>query len=513
MREAPSPDEILKQYGDPVADEPPPGAASGEFEQAAQVIERLASLPPLEYERERKAAAKRLGLPVAALDRFVKAEQRKRRKGAGARDEGAFSGDLALSDFVALMPLGRFIFKPTGAVWPAQSVDSRVPPIDPDGVEPMAASAWLSRNAAVEQMTWAPGEEQLIHDRLVSDGGWIARPGCTAFNLYRPPVIAPSTENPAPWLEHVRAIYLDEFDHIVGWCAHRVQRPQEKINHALVLGGRQGIGKDTILEPIKSAVGPWNFMEVSPTQVIGRFNGHLKSVVLRVSEARDLGDVDRFAFYEHMKAVIAAPPDVQRVDEKFLPEYGIPNVCGVVITTNNKVGGLYLPEDDRRHFIAWSGRTKDDFAAAYWSGLYDWLDRQGGREAVAGFLHRYDLSGFDPKAPPPHTPAFYEIASASRASEDDEMADTLDALGWPKAVTVADIKQGASAEFRLWLDDRKNRKAIAYRLETNGYTLVRNPHQKEGRWKVGGRNTAIYASDKLTDRERRDAAERLANWA
>ena len=123
-------------------------------------------------------------------------------------------------------------------------------------------------------MTWAPGEEQIIHDRLVADGGWIAHPGCTVFNLYRPPVIAPSTEDPSPWLDHVRAIYPDEFDHIVGWCAHRVQRPQEKINHALVLGGQQGIGKDTILEPVKSAVGPWNFAEVSPTQVIGRFNGH-----------------------------------------------------------------------------------------------------------------------------------------------------------------------------------------------------------------------------------------------
>ena len=35
------------------------------------------------------------------------------------------------------------------------------------------------------------------------------------------------------------------------WMAHRVQRPHEKINHALVLGGDQGIGKDTLLEPVQ----------------------------------------------------------------------------------------------------------------------------------------------------------------------------------------------------------------------------------------------------------------------
>ena len=104
----------------------------------------------------------------------------------------------------------------------------------------------------------------------------------------------------------------DEADHIILWLAHRVQRPHEKINHALVLGGTPGIGKDTILEPVKRAVGPWNFADVSPKQVLGRFNGFLKSVILRVSEARDLGEFDRYAFFDHMKAYIAAPPDVLR---------------------------------------------------------------------------------------------------------------------------------------------------------------------------------------------------------
>lgn len=70
--------------------------------------------------------------------------------------------------------------------------------------------------------------------------------------------------------------------------------------------------------------------------------GFLKSVILRVSEARDLGDSDRYAFYDHMKSITAAPPDVLRIDEKNRAEYMIPNVAGVVITTNHK---------DRRDFL------------------------------------------------------------------------------------------------------------------------------------------------------------------
>ena len=134
-----------------------------------------------------------------------------------------------------------------------------------------------------------------------------------------------------------------------------------------MLGGNQGIGKDTVLEPVKQAIGPWNFFEVSPQHLLGRFNGFLKSVVLRVNEARDLGDVNRFQFYDHMKAYTAAPPDVLRVDEKNLREHSVFNCVGVIITTNHKADGIYLPADDRRHFVAWSGLSKDDFDPAYWT--------------------------------------------------------------------------------------------------------------------------------------------------
>jgi len=175
----------------------------------------------------------------------------------------------------------------------------------------------------------------------------------------------------------VNKVFSDDATHIITWLAHRVQQPADKINHALVLGGGQGIGKDTLLEPAKRAVGPWNVSEVSPQHMLGRFNGYLKSVILRVNEARDLGDVNRFQFYDHMKAYIASPPDVLRVDEKNLREYSVPNCCGVVITSNHKADGIYLPADDRRHFVAWSDLTKDDFPQAYWTTLWALLRRRG----------------------------------------------------------------------------------------------------------------------------------------
>jgi hypothetical protein len=378
------------------------------------------------------------------------------------------------------------------------------------------ASKWLAKHRAVEQMTWAPGYPMEIKDRLISDGGWIDRPGCTVFNHYRPPDIKPRRGPVDPWLDHVRFIYDRDAEHITKWLAHRVQRPHEKINHALVFGGSQGVGKDTMLEPVKRAVGPWNFIEVNPRQMLMRFNGFLKSVILRVNEARDLGEYDRYAFYDHMKAYIAAPPDVLRIDEKHLREYSVFNVCGVVITTNYKTDGIHLPTDDRRHFVAWSERIKEEFTPDYWNRLYGWYNNSGA-EHVAAYLQELDLSAFDPKAPPPLTPAFYEIVGASRPPEDAELADVLEALGKPKVITLDTLARKAHelklVELGSWLRERRNRRKIPNRLEACGYVSVENPTTKDGHFVVVGRRQVIYARRDLTPNERIEAAEHLVKTA
>jgi hypothetical protein len=414
-------------------------------------------------------------------------------------------------DFYAYMPTHGYIFAPSREMWPAASVNARIRPIA-DGEKEIAASTWLDRHRHVEQMTWSPGEPLIIRDRLIaSGGGWAERQGVACFNLYRgPEIVSGDAAKAGPWLDHVRKVYPDDADHIVAWLAHRVQRPNEKINHALMLGGGQGIGKDTLLEPVKRAVGPWNFSEVSPKNILGRFNSFLKSVILRVSEAHDLGDFDRFSFYDAMKAYSAAPPDVLRIDEKNLREYSILNVCGVIITSNHKTDGLYLPPDDRRHFVAWSDLTKEDFTPEYWNVLWRWYDA-GGFGHVAAYLSALDLSAFDPKAPPPKTEAFWDIVGANRSQEDAELADIIDRLGNPSAITIDRIARAADDDLAGWLRDRKSRRQIPHRLEQCDYVPVRNTYAKDGLWKLNGRRQAVYAKRFLPPRGRLQAAQELAD--
>ncbi len=424
------------------------------------------------------------------------------------------SFDIKVDDFRAYMPMHNYIHVPSLECWPGVSVDSQIPLMvtgkDENGKDIVVkATAFLDKHRHVEQMTWCPGLPAIIEDRLVSNGGWIEQKGCNTFNLYQPPSIAlGDPERAGRWLDHIKRLYPDHHGHIIRWLAYRVQRPDVKINHALVLGGAQGIGKDTILDPIAHAVGPWNFQEVSPAQMIGRFNAFLKSVILRVSEARNLGEVNRFNFYEHMKPYIASPPEILRCDEKFLREYTIFNLCGVVMTTNHQSNGIYLPADDRRHFVVWSDRIKDDFAQNYWTEIYTWYQRDG-RAHVAAYLHQLDLSDFDPKAPPPKTPAFWVVVHASRAPEDSELADAIDALGDPDAVTIDEIATSAAADFAEWLRDRRNARQVPHRLEAVGYVSVPNDRTTDGRWKVRGKNRMIYARQDLPFRDQVAAAARL----
>src|SRR5262249_53573724 len=137
------------------------------------------------------------------------------------------------------------------------------------------------------------------------------------------------------------------------------------------------------------------------------------------------------------------------------------------------------------------------------------------------------------KAPPPKTAAFWAIVDASRAPEDAELADVLDALGNPPAVTLSQIvarapvaddptivhrptpnANGGNAQandgnatannsprpnsFGHWLRDRRNRRIIPHRLERAGYVPVRNDAATDGYWVVDGRRQPVYAKASLS---------------
>lgn len=99
-----------------------------------------------------------------------------------------------IDDFVAYMPQHNYIFLPTNDTWPPESVNVRLarmplldkfglPVLDKDGKPiKISAATWLDKNQPVEQLTWAPGDERIIRNRLITNGGWIERQGAACLN-------------------------------------------------------------------------------------------------------------------------------------------------------------------------------------------------------------------------------------------------------------------------------------------------------------------------------------------
>lgn len=422
-------------------------------------------------------------------------------------------------DFYAYLPEHEYLFVPTRGLWPPATINS---------ILGEGASYKLDRLKPVHQMAWCPGLDLIVKDRLVVKGGWIDSPGKNTFNNYLPaPELKGGDPKKAdPWINLVRKIYASDADHLIKWMAHRLRHIDVKVNHGIISGSdKHGIGKDTAFEPLRRALGAWNVATVSATQAMDpKFNPFLESLVCFINEASDLGDDDRFEFYNRRKTWLASPPDIISVADKNVKLHPIANFTAIVISANEK-SGLYLPAEDRRHFVAWSDCVPSDFAEDYWTKLYAWYDA-GGIEHVVAYLRSIDLSDFDPKTPPPKTAAFWEIVAQGESTENSELADLIDELTCaglydrPVALTIEQLIAEASQnpakfdEVHTWLTDRRSRRTIPHRLNKCGYVPIRNDDDAtDGRWRVSGKRVMIYGRKDVPLKERIDAARAVVEEA
>jgi len=105
------------------------------------------------------------------------------------------------------------------------------------------------------------------------------------------------------------------------------------------------------------------------------------------------------------------------------------------------------------------------------------------------------------------------MVDAGGSPESADLADALDSLGNPPVVTLDQVATASMMNpmFMGWLREPRNARAIPHRFEDVGYVPVRNPDSKsDGRWKVAGRRTTIYAKKELTERDRIIAAADLS---
>jgi len=300
----------------------------------------------------------------------------------------------------------------TGVMLDRTQLDARAYDV---GLAGTSKSAWFiflrggHRRRNVAGLTFRPGDE----GRIVPE----TLPGLTGecVNSWLPPArVLPekvTDDEVEPFRDLVAFVIpdADERKTVLDWMAWVAQNPGLKPSYAIVLGSTfQGVGKDTMLQPLLAAVGVEYVSQVGADVLIKNFNGYLDRRKLLVIE--EMETFTRRETHNLLKPLIAAPPHTLLVDRKHIEPYNIPNILACVFMTNEP-GALKIGDGDRRYFVTWN--RDRPLPPDYYNKVWAWM-KAGGAEKAAAWLLARDVKAFDAKAPAPWTQAKGDMRKAAR---------------------------------------------------------------------------------------------------
>ena len=248
-------------------------------------------------------------------------------------------------------------------------------------------------------VTYAPGDGLLLErDGELYGNRWIdARPKVNLSVKITDAMVQ-------RWLNHCEVLVPDgyELDHCLDVMAFKVQNPDRKINHAILHGGDEGCGKDTMWAPFIWAVaGPHNRNRsvVDSDGLHSQWGYNLEAEVMILNELKEPEAAARRALANKLKPIIAAPPETLQINRKGMHPYDMVNRVFVLAFTNDAVP-ISLPTQDRRWFALWSRapRMNPEAADAMWA----WY-KTGGYQLIAAWLWQRDVRGFNPSVAPIET--------------------------------------------------------------------------------------------------------------
>ena len=224
-----------------------------------------------------------------------------------------------------------------------------------------------------------------------------------------------------PWMQLGELLVPDarEREHLLDWMAFTLQHPEIKINHAVLMQGSPGTGKDTFFYPMTRCLGK-HASNVAGSQLGKDFTWYLARAKLVLFQEVDVGRGHAArAIANDLKVIIAAPPHELSVNCKNMPQFDVPNIVSCVLMSNEH-DSLYLAAGDRRYFVLKvpfivtneAGGVLPEWRA-WFKSLWGWY-AGGGSGHVIDWLLTRDVTGFNPGEAPMMTEAKQELTAHSR---------------------------------------------------------------------------------------------------
>lgn len=222
------------------------------------------------------------------------------------------------------------------------------------------------------------------------------------YNIWKGFAVEPKQGDCSLYWEHLRVVICkgkeSHYIYIRKWLARLFQYPW-RIDTSIVLRGKQGVGKGTFVDPIGKLFGTHYAPLASLDKILGRFNSHLKNIVLiYADEAIWGGDKKEKGL---LKALITEKKLF--IEGKGKDGYWIDNYKHLIVSSNED-WAVPLDPDDRRFFVLdVSDARKEDLN--YFNLIYQQLENGGYAALMYDLLHE-DLTDFDPRNMPDNFSGF-----------------------------------------------------------------------------------------------------------
>jgi hypothetical protein len=267
-------------------------------------------------------------------------------------------------------------------------------------------------------LTYAAGESTIVEKNGEMYGNrWInARPDLSNFEV----------GDISLWLDHCRRLVPNEneLNHIWDVMAFKLQQPRIKINHAILHGGDEGVGKDLMWRPFMWSISgdtEINRATLDGDTINSAWGYHLESEILVLNELKEPDGALRRQLANRLKPVIAAPPEYLTVTRKGLHPYDTLNRLFVLAFSNDPVP-ISLPTQDRRWFCIWSHCAP--MGGDKGKHMKIWQDK-GGNASIAKWLSLRDVSKFNPGIPPAMTEFKLNLIENSRSIAESVLVDLM----------------------------------------------------------------------------------------
>tara|TARA_R100001591_G_scaffold118235_2_gene140064 strand:- start:698 stop:2998 length:2301 start_codon:yes stop_codon:yes gene_type:complete len=249
--------------------------------------------------------------------------------------------------------------------------------------------------------------------------------GVLHFNGYRPPAIIQSDGDIEPWNKLIRNVmpkeeYVIPFEQYI---AHNIQRPGVKIKWCPFVIGRQGLGKDLIVEGLRPSLGKDYIADIDMQLLKQDHTGHFDRKVFAVlSETRQVGK-DKSNVGETLKKLITDRRLKMR--KMNMDAFWMDNVMNMMFFSNFKTA-LTLDEDARRFMVIINENPRKD--KEFYAPIWDLVDNNPGR--IYKHYMEYDLTGFN-IASAPQTEYLKEVSKLTDMPADQYLDFLYEEKVWP----------------------------------------------------------------------------------